>query len=91
MPKFEILEDDIVTESLPLDLKLAVENKVFKLCNAGDDASVLEWVTRYSQGLCEVIKNSEEIRKLALDGKIEEAARLAKQKVEEYYGHNVSL
>lgn len=91
MPTPEVLEDGVATESLPLDLKLAVENKVFKLCNAGDDAAVLEWVTNYGQGLGEVIKNSEGIRILALDGKIDQAAKLAKEEVEIYYGHDVSL
>ena len=90
MPTPDVLEKPMTTEGLPLDLKLEVERLVLRLCQADNNRAV-EWIERYNGQLHEIIQNDEEVKSLALERRVEEAAALAKEKLEEWYGHDVSL
>lgn len=87
----EALEEQVMAEVLPLELKMAVERSVLKLCNAYDDATTMAWIVKYDKGLNQVMQTNRDVKDLALAGKIEEAATLAKHEVESYYGHKVNL
>lgn len=87
----EVLDEQAVTENLPLELKLEVERRVIELCNALGDVAAKEWIDRFNEGLHEVMQTKEEVKDLARQGLIEKAAIAAKQELEKYYGHNVTL
>jgi hypothetical protein len=86
----EILEELAATESLPIELKLELERRVLALCHADSDRAV-EWIGRYNDQLHNIVENDEEIKSLARENRIEEAAALTKEKLDSWFGHDVAL
>jgi hypothetical protein len=86
----EILEELAATESLPIGLKLELERQVLKLCGADSDRAV-EWIEKYNGQLHNIVENDEEIKSLARENKIADAAALTKEKLDSWFGHDVAL
>jgi len=79
------------TEPLENDLRRQVDVEVFKNCGLTGNENILSWIEKYDDRLKEILNIDEEIKTLARQGKIAEAAALAKKKLDEWFGHDVSF
>jgi len=80
--KYQNLEE---SDELPLEIKNKLEAAVMKLCGVNRE-NQLDWINNCNNSLREIIRIDENIRQLAGDGKIDKAAGLAKQKLDDQFG-----
>ena len=75
--------------SLELDklfrkLRITLERRVMELCEV-KSKDAFSWVDKFNDDLGYIVDINKDIRELTIEGKIEEAAQLAKKKLEELH------
>ncbi len=92
MPGVETETYDEKTNPLEGSLRIRLDKAVLILCHLSSEIedNVAHWLDKHNGVLSSILDNDEEVKELARLGNIKGAAILVKEKLDEYFGYDVS-
>lgn len=89
MSSLEVESPVAETERLPNSLRLKVDLEFYEIYGL-QGAEAVEWISgQYGAQLSDILSYDEEVKALAIKDEIHQAAILAKERLDEYFGYDI--